>query len=218
MNKLYVEISGGYNDKSREYEISDELAELLKQWAHRDEQADDEKASNEVELDLSSEELGDLLSNSDGVSQQVRQELNSIFGNAESEAYELAIASFLSSNPPTEFFFEESMPEDIKAGLFTPSVSFEQFKEDWEVLNEDYVEDYDEDYDEEYEDEYAREDYNDMISDEYQEWVETLKPTERAARYGLEYDAPISEHYYRFVRIVKDGSAVVESPLNHHQI
>ena len=118
---------------------------MLKQWAHCDEQVDDEKTNNDVELDLSSEELGDLLSNSDGVSQQVRQELSSIFGNAESEAYELAIASFLSSNPPTEFFFEESMPEDIKVGLFTPSVSFEQFKEDWKVLNEDSDDYYDED-------------------------------------------------------------------------
>lgn len=194
MNKLYVEISGGYNDESREYEISDELAELLKQWAHRDEQVDDEKTSNEIELDFSSEDLDDLISNSDGISQQVRQELNSIFGDAESEAYELAIASLLETDPPTEFFFEETMPEDIKAGLFTPSLSFEQYleKEDWDTSDEDYDE------------EYAREDYNDMIFDEYQEWVETLKPTQRAARYGLEYDAPIPEHYYRFVRLEYD--------------
>ena len=192
MNKLYVEIIGGYNDKSREYEISDELAELLKQWAHCDEQVDDEKASNEIELDLSSEDLDNLISNSDGISQQVDRELSSIFGDAESEAYELAVASFLESDPPTEFFFEETMPEDIKAGLFTPSVSFEQYleKEDWDTSDEDYDE------------EYAREDYNDMIFDEYQEWVETLKPTDRADRYGLEYDAPIPEHYYTFEKLV----------------
>jgi len=193
MNKLYFEISGGYNEEIREYEICDELAELLKQWAHCDEQTDEEKMSNEIELDLSDEELDDLGIYFNGFSQQVTRELNSIFDDAETEGYELAVASFLETDPPTEFFFDKRMPEDIEAGLFTPSLSFEQYleKEGWDTSDEDYDE------------EIARDEYDAMVYDEYQEWVETLKPTDRAERYGLEYDAPIPERHFRFLRIVK---------------
>lgn len=80
------------------------------------------------------------------------------------------------------------MPKDIQAGLFTPSVSFEQFKEDWEVLNEDSDEDYDE--------EYARDEYTAMIFDEYQDWVDTLPPSERAERWGLDNREIVGDYSY----------------------
>ena len=190
MNKLYVEISGGYNDESREYEISNELAELLKQWAHRDEQADDEKTSHEVELYLSSDELDDLRNNTDGLSGQFIEELKSICDDADYEAYELAVASFLETDPPTEFFFDESMPEDIEDGLFIPSLSFEQY------LKDTYEED------DEYDDDDARNEYYEAISDEYVKWVDTLNPIQRANRYGLESDATLPEYHYTFEKLV----------------
>ena len=190
MIKLHVEIRGGDNDESREYEISQELAELLKQWAHRNEQAADEKTIHEVELDLSSDELDDLRNNSDGLSGQVVEELKSICDDADYKAYELAITSFLDSCPPTEYFFEESMPEDIEDGLFIPSLSFEQY------LKDTYEED------DEYDDDDARNEYYEAISDEYMKWVDALRPTDRADRYGLEFDAPIPEHYYTFENLI----------------
>jgi len=190
MIKLYVEICGGDNDESREYEISQELAELLKQWAHRDEQADDEKTSHEVELDLTGDELFGLINNTDDLPKQIAEELNSICDDADYEAYELAVASFLETDPPTEFFFDESMPEDIEDGLFIPSLSFEQY------LKDTYEED------DEYDDDDARNEYYEAISDEYVKWVDTLNPIQRANRYGLESDATLPEYHYTFENII----------------
>ena len=196
MIKLYVTLRSDYSDRDREYEISNELAELLRHWTFRetwDSLTDEERTCDKFDLDIEEDEIYDMLNSQDDIPESVTKELKSITADAKSEAYELAVGCTIDDNPPTEFFLDERMPEDIEAGLFTPSLSFEQFleKEDCDPSDEDFDE------------EWARDDYNEMIFDEYQKWVDALPPSDRAERWGLDNWEIVGDYSYVFESVNK---------------
>ena len=199
MIKLYVSIIGGYDDDSREYEISNELAEFLriKSWGdYVDEMEEEDKTCSEIEMNISNEEVEDILDDTN-TPKSIADELLSIDDDASDAAYELAIGSFIDENPPTEWDFSEWKRQDLEAGLFKPSRSFEQF------LKEEEMDPSDEDYDEEE----AKDEYLYSLEDEYQVWVDELPPSKRSERYGLDEFMAIDyvRYGYEFTLIDKEA-------------
>ncbi len=196
MIKLYVTLRSDYCDDDREYEISNELAEFLRHCAFQESWGnltDEERTCDEFDLDIEQDEIFGMLNSQEGIPESVIKELTFITDDAESEAYELAVGCAIDDNPPTEFFLDERMPEDIEAGLFTPSMSFEQY------LEKEDIDTSDEDYDEEY----ARDEYTAMIFDEYQDWVDALPPSDRAERWGLDNWEIVGDYSFAFERVNK---------------
>lgn len=193
MIKLYVNIWGGSYDDDREYVISEELAELLRRKNYEcywDDMDEEERTCNDIELELDREVVWDMISDKT-IPEPLRDELNTIDGDASYRADELAIEEALRYNP---YEWDEIgwMEKDIENGLFAPAKTFEQFLEesDWDTDDEDYDE------------EYARSDYHDEISDSYEAWVETLPASDRAERYGLSDYSDIG-YGYKFTFINK---------------
>lgn len=186
MIKLYVNIYGGDSDDSREYEISEELAELLRRKNYRDywdEMDEEERTSDNFDLELENWDVRGMMSDK-SIPEHLREELNAIDSDASCRADELAIEEALEYNP-YEWDEYEWMEKDIENGLFVPDKNFEQFLEesDWDPADEDYDE------------EDVHEDYYDEISESYESWVETLPASDRAERYGLSDYSDISYGY-----------------------
>lgn len=179
MIKLHVGVWSNIEDTEREYEISDELAEFLryKAWGDNVDEEDEDNTENYFRLDMEKSEISSLLSHKKDMPEKIYKELYSLVEDEISNVeFELAIAYVLEEYPPEDWDRNEWMEEDMDDGLFTPSLSFEQFLEDenWDTSDENYDE------------EAAQEEYHDKIIDEYEDWVETLQPSERAERYGLD--------------------------------
>ena len=193
MIKLYVNIWGGSYDDDREYEISEELAELLRRKNYKDywdDMDEEERTCNDFELELDSGEVCDMISDK-SIPEHLRDKLNIIDSDASYRADELAIEEALEYNP-YEWDEYEWMEKDIENNLFVPEKSFEQFLEesDWDPADEDYDE------------EDAHADYYGEISDSYESWVETLPAADRAERYGLSDYSDI-DYGYKFTFINK---------------
>lgn len=178
MIKLYVDVCCDCEDKYPEYEISEELAEFLRfeSWGDSvDEMEEEDKTSDEFRLEMDDGWISSLLWHKEKLPENLYNELKAIVDDISSIEREMAVAFVLDEYPPSDWDVIEKLQEDMDAGLFTPTLSFKQF------LKEDGWGDSDED------DEYAKEEYLSKIAeDEYEDWVETLPPYERAERYGLD--------------------------------
>lgn len=194
MINLHVEIYAGYDDDSRDYEISNELAEFLriKAWGKDVDLMDEEdKTCDEIEMEISGGEVKAMINNK-GVPGPIAEELRAIDNDASSAANELKIAYIIEETPPDEWNVDEWLKKDLESGLFKPSQSFEEFLEEieWDPSDEDYDE------------EDAQEEYRDNLCSEYEEWVEELPPYDRAERYKLDDFVDIN-HGYTFTFINK---------------
>lgn len=201
MIKLYVDISGGEHETSREYEISNELAEFLrlKSWYDEvDDMTEEDKTCDEFDLDMDNEWVEDILKeirDEKIAPESILKELESIDTDAFSVADELAVENIIEVYPPEDWDVGAKMDEDMEAGLFVPSLSFEQYlkDDDWDTSDEDFDE------------EYAKEEYRYKIEEEYEDWVKSLPAYERAERYELDtmmVDC-YAEKSYMFNRIDK---------------
>lgn len=194
MINLHVEVYAGYYDDSRDYEISNELAEFLriKAWGKDVDLMDEEdKTCDEIEMEISDGEVKAMISDKE-VPGAIVEELRAIDNDASSVANELQIAYIIEETPPSEWNVSEWLKKDLESGLFKPSQSFEEY------LEEEGLDPTDEDYDEEE----AQEEYQDIIRDEYEDWVDELPPYDRAERYELDDFIDI-KHGYTFTFINK---------------
>lgn len=194
MINLHVEIYAGPDDDSRDYEISNELAEFLriKAWGdYVDQMEEEDKTCDEIEMEISDEEVKAMISDKE-VPEPIAEELRAIDDDASSAADELEIAYIIEETPPDEWNVSEWLRKDMESGLFKPSQSFEEFMEEegWDPSDEDYDE------------EEAQDEYYDILRSEYEDWVEELRPYARAERYELD-DFIGVEHGYTFTFINK---------------
>ena len=178
MIKLYVGIYAGCDDDSREYEISDELAEFLriKAWGdYVDQMEEEDKVCDEIEMEISNEEVEAMICDK-GVPEPIANELRAIDDDASSAAHEMCIGYIVEENPPDEWNVSDWLSKDLESGLFKPSQSFEQFLEEegWDPSDEDYDE------------EEAQDEYHDILRSEYEDCLDELPPYERAERYELD--------------------------------
>lgn len=194
MINLHVEIYAGPDDDSRDYEISNELAEFLriKAWEeYVDQMEEEDKTCDEIEMEISNEEVEAMISDKE-VPESIAEELRAIHNDASNAANELQIAYIIEETPPDEWNVSEWLRKDLESGLFKPSQSFEEYlkEEGWDPSDEDYDE------------EEAQEEYQDFLRDEYEDWVDELRPYDRAERYELN-DFYGVEHGYTFTFINK---------------
>lgn len=194
MINLHVEIYAGPDDDSRDYEISNELAEFLriKAWEeYVDQMEEEDKTCDEIEMEISNEEVEAMISDKE-VPESIAEELRAIHNDASNAANELQIAYIIEETPPDEWNVSEWLRKDLESGLFKPSQSFEEYLEEegWDPTDEDYDE------------EEAQEAYQDFLRDEYEDWVDELRPYDRAERYELN-DFYGVEHGYTFTFINK---------------
>ena len=194
MINLHVEIYAGPDDDSRDYEISNELAEFLriKAWEeYVDQMEEEDKTCDEIEMEISNEEVEAMISDKE-VPESIAEELRAIHNDASNAANELQIAYIIEETPPDEWNVSEWLRKDLESGLFKPSQSFEEYlkEEGWDPSDEDYDE------------EEAQEEYQDFLRDEYEDWVDELRPYDRAERYELD-DFYGVEHGYTFTFINK---------------
>lgn len=194
MINLHVEIYAGPDDDSRDYEISNELAEFLriKAWEeYVDQMEEEDKTCDEIEMEISNEEVEAMISDKE-VPESIAEELRAIHNDASNAANELQIAYIIEKTPPDEWNVSEWLRKDLESGLFKPSQSFEEYlkEEGWDPSDEDYDE------------EEAQEEYQDFLRDEYEDWVDELRPYDRAERYELN-DFYGVEHGYTFTFINK---------------
>ena len=194
MINLHVEIFAGYYDDSRDYEISNELAEFLriKAWGeYVDQMEEEDKTCDEIEMEISNDEVEAMINDKD-VPKPIAEELRAIDEDASSSADELEIEYIIEETPPSEWNVSEWLKKDLESGLFKPSQSFEQFleEEEWDPSDEDYDE------------EEVQYEYQNILRSEYEEWVDELPPYDRAERYELD-DFYGVEHGYTFTFINK---------------
>ena len=194
MINLHVEIFAGYYDDSRDYEISNELAEFLriKAWGeYVDQMEEEDKTCDEIEMEISNDEVEAMINDKD-VPKPIAEELRAIDEDASSSADELEIEYIIEETPPSEWNVSEWLKKDLESGLFKPSQSFEQFleEEEWDPSDEDYDE------------EEVQYEYQNILRSEYEEWVDELRPYDRAERYELD-DFYGVEHGYTFTFINK---------------
>lgn len=197
MIKLYVDIYAGPDDDSREYEISNELAELLriKAWGeYVDQMEEEDKVCDEIEMEISSKVVEEMISDKE-VPESIAEELCAIDNDASSAAHELCIGYIVEENPPDEWNVSKWLRKDMESGLFKPSQSFEEFLEEegWDPSDEDY------------EEEEAQDEYQDILRSEYKDWVGELPPYERAERYELDDIVAVDfvKHGYTFTFVDK---------------
>lgn len=194
MINLHVEIYAGPDDDSRDYEISNELAEFLriKAWGeYVDQMEEEDKTCDEIEMEISNEEVEAMINDKE-VPESIAEELRAIHNDASNAANELQIAYIIEETPPDEWNVSEWLRKDLESGSFKPSQSFEEYLEEegWDPSDEDYDE------------EEAQEEYQDFLRDEYEDWVDELRPYDRAERYELN-DFYGVEHGYTFTFINK---------------
>lgn len=194
MINLHVEIYAGPDDDSRDYEISNELAEFLrvKAWGkYVDQMEEEDKTCDEIEMEISNEEVEAMINDKE-VPESIAEELRAIDEDASSAANELQIGYIIEETPPSEWNVSEWLRKDLESGLFKPSQSFEEYLEEegWDPTDEDYDE------------EEAQEEYQDFLRDEYEDWVDELPPYDRAERYELDVFYGV-EHGYTFTFVNK---------------
>ena len=191
MIKLYVDIRGGEYETSREYEISNELAEFLRieAWGDFvDEMAEEDKTCNEFGMEISGGDVYEFLRDK-SVPESIVKELSSIDSDASLEASKLAIEYILDEYPADEWDVFGKMEADLDAGLFSPSLSFEKYLVDdgWDTSDEDYDE------------ETAKELYMEELEEEYTTWVAELPLDERVDRYELDEDSALAHVSYGYM-------------------
>lgn len=190
MIKLYVTIHGGEYDDSREYEISNELAEFLriKDWGdYVEEMEEEDKTCDEFYMEISGEDVYDFMRDK-SVPESIVKELTPIDSEASLVASKLAIEYILDEYPSDEWDVFGKMEADLDAGLFIPSLSFEQYLVDdgWDTSDENYDE------------ETAKELYMEALEEEYTTWVDELPLDERVNRYELDEDAALDNVSYGY--------------------
>ena len=123
MIKLYVDISGGEHETSREYEISNELAEFLrmKSWYDEiDDMTEEDKTCDEFDLDMDNEWVDDIMKeirDEKNAPESILKELESIDTDAFSVADELAVKNIIEVYPPEDWDVGARMGEDMEAGF-----------------------------------------------------------------------------------------------------